>query len=310
MDRRANDAGARRTARETLQEHGIRALPVDPQDIANAISLPVTTRSDCPPDMFGALCYYDSQYQIVLSDRCPTDGHRRFTLAHELGHYFLDGHHDAMFSGGSSTYVSATTHFRGTRKPWFEREADVFAAELLAPYPLTHTLITSTPPSLHGIQQLAESCATSLSCAGIQFAAACREPVAVLLSHEGVLEWAALSDAMREYRWARVSLKGEWVPPKCATRTLTQLGEAASTDGLSQTGLLAEWFEGAPAVIVTEEAMRLGSYARVLTVLTAMTLRPPEYDDARERRDADAGATWTSTLRGWQLDRYEDLYDD
>jgi Zn-dependent peptidase ImmA (M78 family) len=54
-------------------------------------------------------------------------GFRRFTIAHELGHYFIEGHVDAIFSEGSvhesrAGFISSSN---------FELEADHFAARLL-----------------------------------------------------------------------------------------------------------------------------------------------------------------------------------
>jgi hypothetical protein len=57
-------------------------------------------------------------------------------------------------------------------------------------------------------------------------------------------------------------------------------------------------FESAPAVDVVEEALGLGRYVRVLTLLTCQEL--PDADDAES---ADYGQhDWRDTIRGWELD--------
>jgi Zn-dependent peptidase ImmA (M78 family) len=55
---------------------------------------------------------------------------RRFTIAHELGHYFL--HFDAERDPGDSEKNSVIVSFRGWKNP-IETEANEFAAELLMP---------------------------------------------------------------------------------------------------------------------------------------------------------------------------------
>lgn len=57
----------------------------------------------------------------------------RFTLAHELGHYFIDHHRLAMESGKMQPHIHCYNPF-GKNEEWvIEREADCFAANLLMP---------------------------------------------------------------------------------------------------------------------------------------------------------------------------------
>lgn len=309
MTRRADETGARVRAREVLRDASLLALPVDLEALAASESLHISILDGLGRGQYGAFCYRDNVCEIVISPHCPTDGHRRFTLAHELGHYFLDGHIDEMFAGGGQVVVSGNSHFRGQLKPWYEREADAFAAELLAPFPLVHKLIVESQPGLRSIQQLATTCQTSLSCAAIQYAACCREPLAVLLSHNGALEWASMSESLRAHTWARRPLRGEWVPPRSATKQWLRPPSGLSYEPLVFIGKLAEWFEQAPDVDATEEALLLGDYGRVLTVLTCSDLQPPEVYEQRTRR-SEQGATWTSTMRSWRWDSYEDSDED
>jgi len=72
------------------------------------------------------------EFCIFYSDVFPSDGFRRFTVAHELGHYFLDGHPSTFLQkemSGINRIVDLTSDDH------YEREADSFAAALLMPQP-------------------------------------------------------------------------------------------------------------------------------------------------------------------------------
>lgn len=60
----------------------------------------------------------DGSWVMLVNSRLSS-GRFRFSIAHELGHYFL--HHKTL------------THIDEKRSPQQERQADIFAAELLMP---------------------------------------------------------------------------------------------------------------------------------------------------------------------------------
>ena len=65
--------------------------------------------------------------------------------------------------------------------------------------------------------------------------------------------------------------------------------------------LLCEWFEGAPPTVeVIEEAIGLGSYGRVLTVLIIPDLPDADESDERDPEDHEGG-DWRDALRGYRL---------
>jgi hypothetical protein len=70
----------------------------------------------------------------------------------------------------------------------------------------------------------------------------------------------------------------------------------------TMTDVLASWVEDAPAVSLREEALGLGSYGRILTVLTCDELPTPEEHEAHERRQEAGPRNWREGLRPWQWD--------
>ena len=276
----------------------IKAPPVDPQLVADHKGIIVEEWSEFPAGCYGALILQDGRFKIAVSSACPTNGHRRFTIAHELGHYHLDGHVDGIVRDGR--HLSFGSNFR-TKKDRYEVEADAFASELLIPRRFAAGVVKGHRAGLGLVQAVASQFQTSLSCSGIRVAALTSEIMAVLISNKTTIEWVAGSGAMYDQEWFRKrSWKGEWAPRGSGTyRLATDQSRVRQMEEDGSTGVLCEWFDGAPAIPVAEEAMGLGTYGRVLTVLVCQGLEqdsehPPEHESKRDWRDAMRTYRWDS----------------
>lgn len=295
---------ARKRALEVLTELEITACPVDPDAVASARGIEVTVTGEFPKQVYGALVKNGDAFSILVSVDCPNEGHRRFTLSHELGHFFIDGHLDALFAGNQQLHLSGEANFRGRKNP-YEIEADAFASELLLPTPLARPAVRLQPACIHGINAIAERFQTSLSCAAIRFAALTAEPIAILLSYDRVVEWVAFSDPLRDQAWSRRRWKGEWAPRGSATVRLgTRPDRIQAGVQDSEIGLLTSWFEGAPPVETVEEVLGLGSYGRVLTILVCPELPSADEIHQVEREGRKESADWRARLRTYSFDDY------
>lgn len=305
--RTPDESVARREAEALLVAEGVAAWPVSPKELAARIELEVIEAArGFPPGAYGALVKVGpSEFRIMLSTECPTSGHRRFTLAHELGHYHIPDHVDVLLAK-EPAHFSRSGHFRG-RKEWWEVEADAFAAELLAPAGIVDQVLRGAAAGLAAVHLVAERFDISLSCAAVRYAAASPDPVLVVLSHEGVVEWTCCASCVRDHRWHRNLGRGDWAPPRSATATVMRSADLVR-QGAVRTGtdVLPSWVADAPPVSIREEAFGLGSWGRVLTVLTCDELPTPEEHEARERRREAGPRTWTAGLRSFQWDEYED----
>lgn len=309
--REALDRAAREKAREVLAEAGITGGPVSPFKIAAAVGFPLPIDDvTMPPPAFGALYKEGNSFRIMVSNTCPNEGFRRFTICHELGHLFLDGHLDELFEAGDR-HFSETSQFRGQKKPWFEIQADTFAAELLVPSAFAEPVVRAAGHGLAAVRAIETKFETSLSCAAVRYAELASDSVAVILSRNGTVEWACTSGQMREHWWGKRGLKGENAPKESVTAYLGRSSKAVSAgEERSTEGWLNDWFEGAPVVSVEEEALGLGSYGRVLTVLHCGNIPTPDQERIREDRERRGPSSWVEAMRPYQLDRYEDLVDD
>ena len=107
---------------------------VSPFKVAATVGFPLPIDDvTMPPAAFGALYRKPFIPHSECRRHVPERGFRRFTICHELGHLFLDGHLDELFEA-IDRHFSETGQFHGVNESWFEEiQADTFAAELLVP---------------------------------------------------------------------------------------------------------------------------------------------------------------------------------
>lgn len=110
----------------------------------------------------GVLEYLDRDFHIYLNTHnhyFHDNPRTRFTFAHELGHYFIDEHRNALINGKSLH----TSFYKIKRENIIELEADYFASCLLMPEERFKTMATSRRFDFSLVKSLANSFQTSLS---------------------------------------------------------------------------------------------------------------------------------------------------
>src|SRR5258708_1133827 len=85
-------------AAEVVAKMQISCLPVDPFAIADREGIVCEEISSVSLGISGCLMKAGDNFGIFYTSKFPNDGFLRFTLAHELGHYFLDGHYKHIFA--------------------------------------------------------------------------------------------------------------------------------------------------------------------------------------------------------------------
>lgn len=195
----------------------------------------------------------------------------RFTLAHELGHYFLDAHRNALADGRAPAHPSQCDY---ESADLVEQEADHFAANLLMPASRFAAKARSSRRGLAAILALAEAFGTSVTATAIRYAAADAAPCAVVKWTAGRYGWKRLSSATFLARYRRtIEAPGEVAEGSPTWRALA--GDAPPETGYFEAGTAAAaWFPRVPAghqrdIILVEQAIPLGRYG-------ALTLLVPE----------------------------------
>lgn len=190
---------------------------------------------------------------IVVKQSIREIGRKRFTVAHELGHFVLHGASAACIS-------SDIGQWSDTRQR--EKEADEFSAELLIPSDEVQPLINSHKPSLQLIGRVAEEYETSLSASGWRFCDIVSTPCAIIWSTSKVIQWLRKSDSFPFFlrRGANVP-EGSYAMAAYKGKRLPEAPEPVPA---------GEWIDH-PRILegaeIWEHSLNLPSYDSVITLL-------------------------------------------
>ena len=141
-----------RVVMEVLRENGVKTLPVDVHAIASNSGIAVLEKNVGGEGVSGMLISHANQYVIAYNSAIKNSGFQRFCIGHELGHYFLPGHIDALLGDG------VPIHKSGISYDGYEKSADSFSARLLMPKPLVGKRLKNAELRISVVEQLAEQC--------------------------------------------------------------------------------------------------------------------------------------------------------
>jgi len=270
-------------AAEVLKKRKISTLPIDPFGIATGEGIVCERLHGC--GVSGCLSGANNTFGIFYSDSIPSEGFRRFTVAHELGHYFLEGHYKHIFADGNSRHVSDSGY--SSDDP-FEREADAFAAALLMPSALFKSACSRVAPGFKAIETLSEKCVTSLTATAIRYADLSDDPIAVIGSKDNRVQFAFMADLLKQRRDLTWPKKNSGIPDGTATHRFNRDPKnVAQSKRMTSTALMDVWFDCGGTAYVSEEVVGLGpSYGLTLTVLVAEPLRDAA-DEEEESEEND-----------------------
>jgi Zn-dependent peptidase ImmA (M78 family) len=264
-------------AAEVLAKKKISALPVDPFEIAASEGI-VCEKLNAGSGVSGCLSGARDTFSIFYSDSIASEGFRRFTIAHELGHYFLEGHYKHIFADGNSRHESASGY--SSDDP-YEREADAFAAALLMPEALFKAACARVASGFKAIEFLAEKCVTSLTATAIRYALLSDDPIAVVCSKDNRVQFAFMSDPLKQRRDLTWIKKNSGIPDATATHRFNRDAKnIAQSKRVTSSSLMDVWFDCGGTAYVGEEVVGLGPYyGLTLTVLVAEPLADPECEE-------------------------------
>ena len=170
---------AAEVAERVVRDQSLTELPIDPMALARDQGITVLRKPARSPGVSGMLLRRGNTFGIIYAAHIDNIGFQNFSVAHELGHYYLPGHIDAVLSN-HEIHESQAGFASGDR---YEIEADHFAATLLMPRALFRKAMSTFGDGLAAIEKLAERCRTSLTATAIRYARCTREAVADCPQH-------------------------------------------------------------------------------------------------------------------------------
>lgn len=194
---------ARKTADELVERLKLQ-MPVDPLAVAATERRFLRTagadlgraydgKLEYVPSKGLFLLYYNTRYDGILS----AGGHHprtRFSICHELGHFFIDHHHQSLRRGAQPH--RSMNEFQSHQQ--IEREADAFAAALLMPTAHARPMVNESPLSLDRIEEIAAYFGASMVSAAIRSVRLSDFPCAVAGIRRGAIAWMFPSEPLVE----------------------------------------------------------------------------------------------------------------
>lgn len=258
-------------SKDVLQTLNRWKVPVNPFDIAKDEDIQLAPGEYA--DGFDArIEYLPEVKRFVVYYRLPgpgrPDGRVHFSIAHELGHFYIPEHRARLLNGEMHNSLS---DFR-SRDP-HEEEADNFAANLLMPKEL---FIKEVRRCYRRVCTLKEICkmaderfGTSITSTARRYCQCDIEACSIIMSEGGMVRWAMHSEDMKGLNMRYVPVR-EPVPAMSKTaELLDKFEEDGATDPVDGLVDAEVWFEKPfYKKQLWEEAMALGNTGLMLTYLT------------------------------------------
>jgi Zn-dependent peptidase ImmA (M78 family) len=253
-----NKSTAVKNAERLINEYRISGpVELDLELAANAEGI-VVEESDLG-NLLGKITYDTECGIIKINCRIKEEGQKRFTLAHELGHYFNE------YDLKTNPFYQHIDHFFSfnTGKK-FEDEANEFAAELLMHKPWFGKYIKDRKINIELLKDISKYFRVSLSAAGYRYANIGRYPCAIIFSTGGAVRWKAINEYF-PFQFLRYNSS---VPKESAAADFFEGKEMQSCEDLIEA---KHWFPEdrkiTTGVYLYEQSAAMPSYNSVLTLL-------------------------------------------
>ena len=258
---------------EAINDEYCRSGPVNLEQIAHKKE--ISTSFGAYGDGFdGMLEYKNGNFHIYSNlDRLgsPDSARTRFTMAHELGHYYIDGHRNLLASGDFAPHLSRCEF---DSSELVEQEADHFAVNLLMPEKRFRKAAEGRVRGFENILKLTNEFGTSLTAAAVRYVTLDMWPCTLIKWHRRGFRWKSFSSSMFRSHFSHMFEVPGNLTEDCAT--LNALAQESAPDcGYFSNGTLASaWFpfvkhDDFLDVVLVEEAVPLGQFG-ALTLLSAM----------------------------------------
>lgn len=273
---------ARRQGELKAKEMGYDSFPVDPFAIAEDENIMIEAKKADQVGVSGGIIFHNENVGIFYATNIKSEGFRRFTVAHELGHYFLEGHPEEILKT-APIHISKAGFSQGTSS--IELEADHFASGLLMPTKLVCGVIGTSRVGLEAIVALSHDAKCSLTASAIRAAECCDYPMAVIVSSGDNIAYAFMSESFKKLDKLAFLRKGSPLPNTHTHQFNKDTKNVAFSRSVCGETSLAQWFSCMRRLTLDEEVIGLGSYGYTLTVLSSEELAEDPEDEDRDEEE-------------------------
>lgn len=250
-------------ARELLLKLSMDNVPVEPLEICQKLNIEVCYEplKHCE----ALLCIKKGSKKIILNKNITYHLRHKFSLAHEIAHYYIPYHDLQVFACFTSDIMAFKTN--NTQ----EQEANKFASELLMPIQYIQKEAKLHDYNAETVKMVADKYSVSITAAAIRLLEFTPDKAAIVLLQDGKVKWFMKSQNFR-YRLNIDSLNE-------ATYVYDFFNGAIIDESLHQTYAHA-WINGEyDREFINEQSIIMLNLNMALTILTLPFNEDDEYDD-------------------------------
>jgi len=273
---------ALRQGEEIASVMGISSAPIDLLKIIDSEPNLYAEGADFSDTFDGCLEYVGPRFLLAYNTKYNqwkhTGNHHpkvRFTIGHELGHYYLDEHRQYLLHGGKSHICF--TEFQSA--PYVEQQADCFSAGLLMPRFLLAPHVNKQPePTFEIIKNAAREFEVSITSMMIRWALLSDFPCATISVSAGRINWGWVSEGFKRAKGYRVMLN-KGVLSGDAQKFLSKDPNFLNYREGQGLGMAHQWIDLDHSNISVQEFYAVIPYThQMLVFITATEDELPEYD--------------------------------
>ncbi len=232
-----------------------------------------------------------SKWLILYNSATPSEGRKRFTIAHEFGHYILHRHQQNLFECGDDDIETGGNN----NERDIETEADLFASTLLMPLDDFRRQVDGQPISFDLLGHCADRYGVSLTAAALRWTEIAEKRAVLVASRDDHLLWSKSNHAAFKSGAYFATRKNTIELPRGALAHSYNASNMAD----NRTGRAQSWFAREPAnMSITEMTRVAGQYDFTLTLLL---LPEAEWQGARHDDEESEEDTFDRFINNGQF---------
>lgn len=220
-----------------------------------------------------------SKWLILYNSAVTSEGRKRFTIAHEFGHYLLHRHQQDEFQCGDDDIETGDRN-----KKDIETEADQFASTLLMPLDDFRKQVDGQPVSFDLLGHCADRYGVSLTAAALRWTEIADKRAVLVASRDDHMLWAKSNEAAFESGAFFATRKRTIALPRDALAH----SDNCSTTRQSQSIRAKVWFPREPSYVELKEMSKVAAnydYTLTLLLMPEAEWRQPQHDDEDPEED-------------------------